>query len=64
MYRPKKGSASWSPKPFGKEHPSSVEKQLIEQAMLATDGVAAKAARLLNMRRTTLVEKLGKYQLN
>ena len=36
----------------------------IEQAMAATDGVVAKAARLLNMRRTTLVEKLGKYSLN
>ena len=47
-----------------KDHLSSVERHLIEQAMAATDGVVAKAARLLNMRRTTLVEKLGKYSLN
>ena len=47
-----------------KEHLSSVERQLIEQAMTATNGVVAKAARLLNVRRTTLVEKLGKYSLN
>ena len=47
-----------------KEHLSSVERDLIGQAMAATNGVVAKAARLLSMRRTTLVEKLGKYQLN
>ncbi|MDJ0917597.1 MAG: sigma-54 dependent transcriptional regulator [Woeseiaceae bacterium] len=47
-----------------KEHLSSVERELIGQAMTATGGVVAKAARLLSMRRTTLVEKLGKYQLN
>ena len=47
-----------------KEHLSSVERQLIEQAMSASDGVVAKAARMLSMRRTTLVEKLGKYKLN
>ncbi len=47
-----------------KEHLSSVERELIGQAMAATNGVVAKAARLLSMRRTTLVEKLGKYQLN
>jgi len=46
-----------------KEHLCSVEKQFIEQAMTATNGVVAKAARLLNMRRTTLVEKLAKYEL-
>ena len=47
-----------------KEHLSSVERELIGQAMTATGGVVAKAARLLGMRRTTLVEKLGKYKLN
>ena len=31
--------------------------------MEASDGVVAQAARLLNMRRTTLVEKIGKYDL-
>ncbi len=39
----------------------SVERDMIGQAMLASDGVVAKAARLLGMQRTTLVEKIGKY---
>ena len=46
-----------------KEHLQSVEQQLISQAMAATDGVVAKAARLLSMQRTTLVEKIGKYDI-
>lgn len=46
-----------------KEHLQSVEQQLISQAMAATDGVVARAARLLSMQRTTLVEKIGKYQI-
>jgi sigma-54 specific flagellar transcriptional regulator A len=41
----------------------SVEQDLIGQAMDASDGVVAQAARLLNMRRTTLVEKIGKYNI-
>jgi len=44
-----------------KEHLAVVEKQLISQAMDASDGVVARAARLLSLRRTTLVEKIGKY---
>ena len=47
-----------------KDHLASLEQALIAQAMEAADGVVAKAARLLNLRRTTLVEKMGKYQLN
>ena len=46
-----------------KDHLQSVEQQLISQAMTATDGVVAKAARLLSMQRTTLVEKIGKYHI-
>ncbi|MBT8100105.1 MAG: sigma 54-interacting transcriptional regulator, partial [Gammaproteobacteria bacterium] len=46
-----------------KAHLQSVEQELISQAMTATDGVVAKAARLLSMQRTTLVEKIGKYHL-
>ncbi len=46
-----------------KEHLQNVEQDLIGQAMQATDGVIAKAARLLSMRRTTLVEKIGKYNI-
>ncbi len=46
-----------------KEALRNVEQELIGQAMEASDGVVAQAARLLNMRRTTLVEKIGKYNL-
>ncbi|MEL7187149.1 MAG: sigma-54 dependent transcriptional regulator [Pseudomonadota bacterium] len=41
----------------------NVEQDLIGQAMDASDGVVAQAARLLNLRRTTLVEKIGKYNI-
>ena len=47
-----------------KAHLQAVERDLIQQAMDASDGVVAKAARLLSLRRTTLVEKLGKYDLH
>ena len=40
-----------------------VEQDLIGQAMAASDGVVARAARLLKLRRTTLVEKIGKYNI-
>ena len=46
-----------------KEHLQNVEQDLIGQAMQASDGVIAHAARLLSMRRTTLVEKIGKYNI-
>ncbi len=46
-----------------KESLQALERDLIAQAMEAADGVVAKAARLLNMRRTTLVEKIGKHGL-
>ncbi|MDH3747770.1 MAG: sigma-54 dependent transcriptional regulator [Gammaproteobacteria bacterium] len=46
-----------------KEHLQTIEQQLIGQAMAASDGVVAKAARLLSMRRTTLVEKISKYHI-
>ncbi len=44
-----------------KSHIQAVERDLIVQAMDASNAVVAKAARMLKMRRTTLVEKLGKY---
>lgn len=44
-----------------KEHLSNMEVDLIRQALDEADGVVAHAAKLLNMRRTTLVEKLRKY---
>ncbi len=46
-----------------KEHLVSVELKLIRDALAKADGTVAGAARLLNLRRTTLVEKLRKYQL-
>jgi sigma-54 specific flagellar transcriptional regulator A len=47
-----------------KQHLQQVEQALIDQAMHACDGVVAGAARLLHMQRTTLVEKIGKYNLS
>jgi len=47
-----------------KEHLAQMEVQLIRQALEATNSVVAHAAKLLKMRRTTLVEKLKKYGIN
>jgi len=46
-----------------KEHIEAIEAALIKQALAASSGVVAHAAKLLNTRRTTLVEKLRKYGL-
>ncbi len=46
-----------------KEHISLLECSLIKQALDESGGVVAHAAKKLNMRRTTLVEKLRKYGL-
>ena len=35
----------------------------IRQALARTDGVVARAARLLKLRRTTLLEKLRRYDI-
>ena len=43
-----------------REHLAAIEQRLIEQALERTGGTVAHAARLLNLRRTTLVEKLRK----
>ena len=40
-----------------------MEGDLIRQALTECHGVVAHAAKRLNMRRTTLVEKLRKYEL-
>ena len=47
-----------------KDHLSAIELGLIRKALKEADGTVAEAARLLRMRRTTLVEKLRKYQLS
>ena len=41
-----------------------LEVDMIRKAMHEADGVVAGATRLLNMRRTTLVEKLSKYDIS
>ncbi len=46
-----------------KDHLADIEVGLIRQALDATGGVVAHAAKLLRMQRTTLVEKLRKYGL-
>lgn len=46
-----------------KAHLVEMEKQLIQQALDEADGVVAQAAKKLKMRRTTLVEKLRKYDM-
>jgi len=46
-----------------KDHIESIELSLIRQALQQAGGVVAHAAKLLNTRRTTLVEKLRKYGL-
>ena len=47
-----------------KDHMSAIEIGLIRKALEEADGTVAGAARLLRMRRTTLVEKLRKYRLS
>ena len=42
-------------------HLVDIERELIRRALDQSNGTVAKAARLLNLRRTTLVEKLRKY---
>ena len=46
-----------------KEYLANLEKDLIEQALDDSGGVVARAADRLQIRRTTLVEKMRKYQL-
>jgi len=47
-----------------KDHIEAIELSLIRQALAQAGGVVAHAAKLLNTRRTTLVEKLRKYGLS
>ncbi|MBS3953282.1 MAG: sigma-54-dependent Fis family transcriptional regulator [Methylomicrobium sp.] len=46
-----------------KEYLNDMETDLIRQALAESNGVVAHAAKLLKMQRTTLVEKLRKYDL-
>jgi sigma-54 specific flagellar transcriptional regulator A len=47
-----------------KEHLLSLEQNLIQKALHECDGIVAKAARKLQLKRTTLVEKMRKYGLD
>ncbi len=47
-----------------KEMLADLEVELIRQALESQDGVVARAAHLLSMRRTTLVEKMKKYGMS
>ncbi|MDJ0776699.1 MAG: sigma-54 dependent transcriptional regulator [Gammaproteobacteria bacterium] len=46
-----------------KKYLTDIEISLIEQALSRTNNVVARAATMLNMRRTTLVEKMRKYEI-
>jgi sigma-54 specific flagellar transcriptional regulator A len=46
-----------------RDHLFTIERGLIQQALSRSGGTVAHAARLLKLRRTTLVEKLRKFQM-
>ncbi len=47
-----------------KEYLGNLESNLIKQALDDCNGVVARAAEKLRIRRTTLVEKMRKYELS
>jgi sigma-54 specific flagellar transcriptional regulator A len=47
-----------------KQHLTDIEISLIEQALVNTNHVVARAATMLSVRRTTLVEKMRKYEID
>lgn len=46
-----------------KEYLSSIEQQIIHHALEKTNDIVSAAAEFLNLRRTTLIEKMKKYKL-
>ena len=46
-----------------KQHLVNVERSLIEQALSRTQGNVSQTAKLLQLQRTTLIEKINKYEL-
>jgi sigma-54 specific flagellar transcriptional regulator A len=46
-----------------KEHLVQIERSLIEQALARAQGNVSQTARLLQLQRTTLIEKMNKYAL-
>jgi len=47
-----------------KSHLADIERSLMTQALEQTDWVVARAAKLLNLQRTTLVEKMRKFDIS
>jgi sigma-54 specific flagellar transcriptional regulator A len=47
-----------------KRHLLEIERSLIAQALSRAEGNVSKTARLLNLQRTTLIEKINKYGLS
>ncbi len=47
-----------------KRYLAEIEQDMIHQALLESDGVVQRAAELLGVGRTTLVEKIRRYELN
>lgn len=46
-----------------KQHLEAIEINLIQEALQKSHGIVANAARILGIRRTTLIEKMKKYQI-
>ena len=46
-----------------KQHMIDIERSLIEQALAVNRGNVSKTAKLLQLQRTTLIEKINKYEL-
>ncbi len=46
-----------------KQHLVDIERSLIEQALTRTQGNVSQTAKLLQLQRTTLIEKINKYEL-
>jgi sigma-54 specific flagellar transcriptional regulator A len=46
-----------------KERMAQIERSIIEQALSRNSGNVSRTAKLLNLQRTTLIEKINKYDL-
>ena len=46
-----------------KDHLADMERSLLEQALARAGGNVSQTARLLQLQRTTLIEKLNKYAM-
>ena len=47
-----------------KQHLLEIERSIIKKALGQAEGNVSKTARLLNLQRTTLIEKINKYGLS